>query len=218
MAPGPDREFGQPPARKEERLQTAQHAPARSVQHAGAEQTAAPGTRPEGEGASRRHPSASGPAERDRSHERVSRQDADKSRGRRGRRPQERYDYKRLQEKSPRLREKFHFAATGIWEALKSEINLRIHFCAAAVALVLCAILRVELWGWVCVLILIGLVVFAELFNTAIETVVNLCSPEYHELAKRAKDIAAGAVLVLAVIAAAAGLAIYIDAFIRLIG
>jgi len=143
--------------------------------------------------------------------------DAKSSSARTRRRPQERYDYRRLQERRPRLLEKFYFAAAGIWAALKSEINLRIHFCAAVVALVLCAVLRVDLWGWVAVLILIGLVIFAELFNTAIETVVDLCSPEYHDLAKRAKDIAAGAVLVLAVISVVTGLAIYIDAFVRLV-
>ncbi|MDO4850278.1 MAG: diacylglycerol kinase family protein [Actinomycetota bacterium] len=118
----------------------------------------------------------------------------------------------------PRMLEKFGYALSGILAAARSERNFRIEFVLAIIALVLCAVLRVMLWGWVCVLILIGLVLFAELFNTAIEAVVDLASPEYHELAKRAKDIAAGAVLSLSIISVIAGLAIYIDAFMRLIG
>lgn len=116
------------------------------------------------------------------------------------------------------MTEKFGYALSGILSAAGSERNFRIELVFAVIALVLCAVLRVPTWGWVCVLILIGLVLFAELFNTAIEAVVDLASPEYHELAKRAKDIAAGAVLTLSVISVIAGLAIYIDAFIRLIG
>lgn len=118
----------------------------------------------------------------------------------------------------PRMLEKFGYALSGILAAARSERNFRIELVLAVVALVLCAVLRVMLWGWICVLILIGLVLFAELFNTAIEAVVDLASPEYHELAKRAKDIAAGAVLSLSIISVIAGLAIYIDAFMRLIG
>ena len=118
--------------------------------------------------------------------------------------------------KSPKLHDKFRYAAAGIASAVRSEQNLRIHIVAGVVALTLCLILHVKLWAWVAVLILIALVVFAELFNTAIETVVDLASPAYNELAKRAKDIAAGAVLVLAIIAVIAGLAIYIDAFIEI--
>lgn len=129
-----------------------------------------------------------------------------------------RYDYAKLQDESPRLRDKFRFAGQGIAAALKSEQNLRIHVVAAVIALLLCWILRVQLWGWVAVLILIGLVFFAELFNTSIEAVVDLASPEYHELAKRAKDVAAGAVFTLAIISLVAGAAIYIDAFMKLIG
>lgn len=116
------------------------------------------------------------------------------------------------------LSSKFSYALQGISFALATERNLRIHTVVAVLSILACLILHVQLWGWVAILILIALVVFAELFNTAIETVVDLISPEYHILAKRAKDIAAGAVLVLAVISVVCGLAIYIDAFLRLVG
>lgn len=116
------------------------------------------------------------------------------------------------------LLDKFSFAGQGIVSAFTSERNLRIHTCVGVLALVLAAILHVRLWGWVAILICIALVIFAELFNTAIEAVVNLASPGYNKLAKRAKDIAAGAVLVLAVISVIIGLAIYLDAFNHLMG
>jgi len=112
---------------------------------------------------------------------------------------------------------KFAYARQGFFSALRSEVNLRIHCVMAVLALIACFVLKVELWGCVAVLILIGLVLFAELFNTAIETVVDLVTPEYHPLAKRAKDIAAAAVLVLAVVAVVAGLAIYLPALLRLV-
>lgn len=119
-------------------------------------------------------------------------------------------------EDEPPLR-KFSYASQGFFSALRSEVNLRVHCVVAILALVACFVLRVELWGWVAVLILIGLVIFAELFNTAIETVVDLLTPEYHPLARRAKDIAAAAVLILAIVSVVAGLAIYISAFVVLI-
>ncbi|NTU90269.1 MAG: diacylglycerol kinase family protein [Actinobacteria bacterium] len=120
--------------------------------------------------------------------------------------------------KDSTLSGKFSYALQGISFALVTERNLRIHMVVAVLSIIACLILRVQLWGWVAILTLIALVIFAELFNTAIETVVDLISPEYHILAKRAKDVAAGAVLVLAMISVLCGLAIYIDAFLSLIG
>lgn len=111
---------------------------------------------------------------------------------------------------------KFSYASQGFFSALRTERNLRIHCVVAVLALVICFFLKVELWAWVSILILIGLVLFAELFNTAIETVVDLVTPEFDPLAKRAKDIAAAAVLVLATLSVIVGLAIYLDALVSL--
>jgi diacylglycerol kinase (ATP) len=66
-----------------------------------------------------------------------------------------------------------------------------------------------ERWEWVSVSVAIGAVWSAELVNTAIETIVNLVSPDFHPLAGRAKDVAAGAVLVMAVAALVVGLLIF---------
>ena len=62
---------------------------------------------------------------------------------------------------------------------------------------------------WYILIILFGLVITSELINTAIETLTNLVSPEYHPLAKLAKDTAAGAVLVMSIAAAVIGIIIF---------
>lgn len=74
--------------------------------------------------------------------------------------------------------------------------------------IVLASLLHVSLMEWCLLLILFGMVLAAELINTAIEAVVDLATPGKHPLAKLAKDTAAGAVLVTALIAAIVGLII----------
>ncbi len=64
-------------------------------------------------------------------------------------------------------------------------------------------------WEWVAVALSVGAVWGAELLNTAVEAVVDLVSPEYHPLAGRAKDVAAGAVLVVALAALVVGLLVF---------
>ena len=113
------------------------------------------------------------------------------------------------------LSRSFACAFSGIAQGF-AQRNMRIHLTFAVIAIVACALLRCTVAEWAIVLVLIGLVIAAELFNTAIEATVDLASPDIHPLAKRAKDIAAGAVLVLAITAVIVGLIIYIGAFMRL--
>jgi len=103
----------------------------------------------------------------------------------------------------------FAYAFDGILYAIKAERNLVIHFALAALVTALGFTLQCSPTEWYVLMILFGLVIGAELLNTAIETVVNLVTPEYHELAKLAKDTAAGAVLVMAIVAALIGLLIF---------
>jgi diacylglycerol kinase (ATP) len=106
----------------------------------------------------------------------------------------------------------FRFALHGVLLSFKTQRHLRIHFVLAFLALAagfVWGLSRLEL------LVLIGaitLVILAELFNTALEAVVDLVTPEYHPLAKVAKDVAAGAVLVAAVNAALVGALLFLDA------
>jgi diacylglycerol kinase (ATP) len=95
--------------------------------------------------------------------------------------------------------------------SFKTQRHLRVHFVLAVVALFAGFVWRLQRTE---ILILIGaisLVIVTELFNTALETVVDLVTPEYHPLAKVAKDVAAGAVLVAAVNAALIGAVLFLD-------
>jgi diacylglycerol kinase len=92
----------------------------------------------------------------------------------------------------------FGYAFAGLWAAWRSEPNLRIHALLAALALIGAWLLRLPVLGWALVIFAIALVLSAELINSAVESVVDLVSPEEHPLAKRAKDVAAAGVLVAA--------------------
>lgn len=115
------------------------------------------------------------------------------------------------------LTDAFRCALGGIVEAFRTQRNMRIHSVFAILALLLCAILRCTAVEWGLVIAFIVLVIAAEIINSAIENIVDLISPKYHELAGRAKDMAAGAVLLISVGSVVAGLIIYICAFLRLI-
>lgn len=104
----------------------------------------------------------------------------------------------------------FRDAFSGIRKAWKTEGHLRFHFLAAGIV-ILCGILFcISLTEWLICICCITLVIAAELINTAIESVVDLCSPEQHPLAGKAKDVAAGAVLVTAIGAAIIGVIIFL--------
>ena len=114
-----------------------------------------------------------------------------------------------LRTKSPL--QSFRHALNGLLLSYKTQRHLRFHFALAVLALVtglLWRLPRVEL------LILIGaisLVILTELFNTALEAVVDLVTAEYHPLAKVAKDVAAAAVLVAAINAVLIGIILFLD-------
>ncbi|TAE79026.1 MAG: diacylglycerol kinase family protein [Bacteroidetes bacterium] len=99
----------------------------------------------------------------------------------------------------------FGFAFNGLRSAFKSEIHLRFHVLLAMGVTVCSCILAISLVEWALILLSIGLVIVAELVNTAIEKLVDLCQPDFMPLAGKIKDIAAGAVLVAALVAAIIG-------------
>ncbi len=101
--------------------------------------------------------------------------------------------------------ESFGYAFQGLWYAFNTQRNLRIHFLAAAGIFVLGWFLALPTRAFISVLIAVMVVMVAEMMNTAVESVVDLASPEFHELARIAKDVAAGAVLLAAMGAMALG-------------
>ena len=94
-------------------------------------------------------------------------------------------------ENHPSFRKSFGFAFQGFRFAVLSERNIKVMLAGFALAVVLGLVAGLDAVRWAIVLLCCGVVLCAELLNTAIETVVDLVSPEYHPLAGRAKDIAA---------------------------
>ena len=106
--------------------------------------------------------------------------------------------------------ESFQHAWRGIRYALKTQVNLRFHALATAAVLLAGLWVGLTLGEWGLIFLAVGLVWVAELLNTAMERVVDLVSPEYHELAKQAKDCAAGAVLFAALISVLTGIVVFL--------
>lgn len=94
----------------------------------------------------------------------------------------------------------FKYAFNGIVNAIKEERNMKIHLVAVIVVIFLGFVYKISKVEWMICIVLFGLVISSELINTAIEKTVDLVTREENELAKVAKDVAAGAVLVNAVI------------------
>lgn len=110
----------------------------------------------------------------------------------------------------------FKYAGEGIWVSFKKERNMKIHVFMMALVILFGFLLHISLREWIICIILFGLVIGAELFNTAIETVVDMISLEKSPQAKLAKDVSAGAVLVFAVASAIVGLIIFVPKIMEL--
>lgn len=113
--------------------------------------------------------------------------------------------------KNRTLTASMEFAITGIKTAFKEEANMKNHIISAVLAILAGLIFRVTGTEWLFLLLSIFLVVAFEIMNSAIECVVDLAS-DYHFniLAKKAKDMAAGAVLLVSVFALLTGLIIFV--------
>ena len=103
----------------------------------------------------------------------------------------------------------FGYAFEGIITASKEQ-NLKSHIVSAIIVILASYLTGLSRMEWYIVLLLIALMFALEMMNTAIERVVDLASPEIHPLAKQAKDIARGAVLVFALFSAIIGLLIFL--------
>ncbi len=113
--------------------------------------------------------------------------------------------------RSRSLRASFNYALQGIVYALLTQRNMRIHVLLAGLVLTLAVLLRVTRVELLILLLTIGLVIAAELINTAIEAVVNLVTQEYHPIARDAKNVAAGAVFVSSVVSLCVAYVVFIE-------
>ncbi len=107
-----------------------------------------------------------------------------------------------------RLLRAFGHAFSGLFYAIRTQRNMPIHLVIAAGVVALGLWLGLSAVQWAILALTISSVLAAELLNSGLETVVDMVSPEYHPLAKRAKDVAAGAVLLAAIFAVVVGLLI----------
>jgi len=113
------------------------------------------------------------------------------------------------QRRPPSIIESFNYAFEGIIHVLRTQRNMRIHFVVAAVVLILglaSDVSRIEL---IALLLAIAFVLIAEMLNTAIEGAIDVSTTEFDPMAKLAKDIAAGAVLIATINAVAVGYLVF---------
>ena len=116
------------------------------------------------------------------------------------------------------LYKSFGYAFQGIFNTIRTERNIKIH-CAAAILVTIFGIwLQISKTEWMICFILFGLILAPELVNTAVEATVDLFTEERKPLAKKAKDAAAGAVLVAAIFAAVIGILIFIPKLLDVAG
>ena len=113
--------------------------------------------------------------------------------------------------RTPSVLESFNYAFEGIIHVLRTQRNMRIHFLVAAVVLVVAFAAGVSKLELIALLLAIAFVLIAEMINTALEGAIDVATTSFDPMAKLAKDIAAGAVLIATVNALAIGYIIFSD-------
>lgn len=104
----------------------------------------------------------------------------------------------------------FSFAWNGIQEVFKTERNFRIHILAALLVVITGFLLKITRYEWLAICLTIAFVLVSEAMNSAIEKTIDYISPNIHPAAKQIKDIAAGAVLIAAIVAIIVGIIVFL--------
>jgi diacylglycerol kinase len=104
----------------------------------------------------------------------------------------------------------FKYALNGLWYALRTQRNARVHVSIAILAILAGIVLHISAVEFAMVFVAITGVFITEMFNTVFELCIDIASPDYHPLAKIAKDVAAGAVLLSAMLAVVIGLFVFV--------
>ena len=120
-------------------------------------------------------------------------------------------------EKSKNVITSFKYAFQGVFSAIKTERNLKIHISIMILVIIAGIFLKISKMEWIICILLFGLVFGGDMLNSAIETVVDIAMPELYPKAKFAKDVAAGAVLIFAISSAIIGLIIFIPKIIAIL-
>ncbi len=104
----------------------------------------------------------------------------------------------------------FQCAFAGVWYLFSTQRNAQIHLILGGLAIGLGWMLQIARWEWAVLVAMIALVIALEGMNTAIEAAVDVATQEYHPIARVAKDVAAGAVLIAAIAALVLGCIIFL--------
>ena len=116
-----------------------------------------------------------------------------------------------------KFKESFNHATDGIEYAINHERNLKLEILAGILACIAGFILKISVLEWLVIVITIAMVICLELINTSIERTVDLITKEYKDLAKAAKDVAAGAVLVMSMFSVVVGIIIFLPKIINML-
>ena len=124
---------------------------------------------------------------------------------------------RKLKVKTKKIANSFKYAIQGIISTFRKERNMKIHVFIMICVIILGFVLKISQMEWFICIIIFGIVLAGETFNTAIETTVDIAMPYRDKKAKIAKDVSAGAVLILAITSAVIGGIIFIPKIIEFI-
>ena len=117
----------------------------------------------------------------------------------------------------PGFRESFNHATDGLDYAINHERNLKIEIFIGILVCIAGFIFKISLLEWLVIVLVIAMVISLELVNTSIERAVDLVTKEYKDLAKVAKDVAAGAVLIMSMFSVVVGIIIFLPKIIEFV-
>lgn len=118
--------------------------------------------------------------------------------------------------KNRRFIDSFRYAFVGVSTVFKEERNMRFHVFSTVMVIIVSYLLSLSLQEWLWMLLVSFLVLVMEIWNTVIENTIDLVTPDYHPLAKKAKDMAAAAVLFTSIFALIVGALILLPKMIKL--
>ena len=124
---------------------------------------------------------------------------------------------RKIKVKTKKLLNSFKYAIEGFFTSLKTERNMKIHILIMFIVIIAGILLKISTLEWIICVFCFAMVISGELFNTAIETVVNMITPYKDKRAKIAKDVSASAVLMLAIGSAIIGLIIFVPKIMNMI-
>ena len=115
------------------------------------------------------------------------------------------------------FKKSFKYALRGLKYAIQNEKNFRFEVAVGLFVVILAVVLRIKLWEFVIIIMMITWVLVAELANTVVERIVDILQPRVHPFARLIKDITAAIVLISAIASVAIGLMIFFVYFLNLI-